>query len=466
MSSLGYQAVYRLLNERDRCVAERFFLPEGPELSLSMQEGKGILSLESLSPLQSFDLIAFSLSFEHDYQNILKMLDLARIPFLAEERDERHPLVMAGGVTTFLNPEPLAPFFDFFLVGEAEPVLEPFLDLLEGLVQSRASRKETLRRLAREIPSIYVPSFYRLEYHRDGTIAARIPLEDAARERIEVARLKSPLRSSPAVSIIQTPEAEFADRTLIELGRGCGRSCRFCAAGYVYRPPRDYETAEVLTSIKRDEEKRFGILAPSIADVHGVDEVTQAILDCGGSFSLSSLRADALTPGMIDRLKQSGQKTMTIAPEAGSERLRQVINKHLSEEEILRAVRMIAAAGEFAIKLYFLIGLPTETREDVEAILELLKHMKHGLVKESATRGTIGQLRLSINCFIPKSFTPFQWVPMEEVESLKEKQKWLKKTLIREGGIKVTFDVAKWAYVQALLSLGDRRAGASSETRP
>jgi radical SAM superfamily enzyme YgiQ (UPF0313 family) len=459
MSSLGFQTIYHLLNRREQIVAERVFLPEGPEMSLGLEEGKGIVSLESLSPLQRFDVVAFSLSFENDFPNILRILDLGRIPILAEERSEYHPLIMAGGVTTFLNPEPIAPFFDFFLAGEAEPVLDPFVDLLAGLKLSRSSKKEILLRLVGEIPSVYVPSFYRVEYNRDGTIRERIPLESSAREKIEVARL-NPLCEPPAMSAIRTPDTEFAGRILVELGRGCGRSCRFCAAGYVYRPPRAHTLPEILSSLEKslEEEQKFGLLAPSISDIPGVDEVTRYILDRGGSFSVSSLRADGLTPEMIENLKQSGQKTMTIAPEAGSDRLRKVINKHLSEEQIIEAVGRIASAGQFAIKLYFLIGLPTETREDVNGILDLVKHIKHRLVKESATRGRIGRLRLSINCFIPKSFTPFQWSPMEGLDTLKEKQRWLKKSLSREGGIKVNFDVAKWANMQAVLSLGDRRA--------
>ncbi|MDD5204006.1 MAG: radical SAM protein [Desulfobacterales bacterium] len=459
MSSLGFQTIYHLLNRREEVVAERVFLPEGPELSLRLEEGKGLVSLESLSPLQRFDVVAFSLSFENDFPNILRILDLGRIPLLAEERDEAHPLVMAGGVITFLNPEPISPFFDFFLTGEAEPVLDPLLDLLSGLKRSRSPRKEILLRLAGEIPSIYVPSLYSVEYNRDGTIRERIPLQSPARERIEVARL-NPLCEAPTISAIRTPDTEFAGRILVELGRGCGRSCRFCAAGYVYRPPRAHPLPEILSSLEKSikEEKKFGLMAPSISDIPGVDEVTGLILDRGGSFSISSLRADGLTPEMIENLKRSGQKTMTIAPEAGSDRLRKVINKHLSEEQIIEAVGRIASAGQFAVRLYFLIGLPTETREDVNGILDLVKHIKHRLVKESATRGKIGQLRLSINCFIPKSFTPFQWFPMESQATLKEKQKWLKKSLSREGGIKVNFDVAKWANMQAIFSLGDRRA--------
>jgi radical SAM superfamily enzyme YgiQ (UPF0313 family) len=459
MSSLGFQAIYHLLNRREQVVAERFFLPEGPEGSLKLKDGKGILSLESLSPLQRFDIIAFSLSFENDYPNILRLLELGRIPVLAEGRDEVHPLIMAGGVTTFLNPEPIAPFFDFFLAGEAEPILDPFLDLLWELRQGPQTKREILLRLAEEIPSIYVPSFYRVEYHKDGTIRSRVPLE-GVREKVEVSR-QNPLCTPPAMSAIRTPDTEFAGRILIELGRGCGRSCRFCAAGYVYRPPRSHQLPEVLSSLEKAllEERKFGVLAPSVADIPGVQEVTRSILEGGGSFSLSSLRADALTPEMIEHLRRSGQKTLAVAPEAGSERLRRVINKHLSEEQIIEAVRMIAGAGDFAIRLYFLIGLPTETREDVSQIVELVKHIKHWLVKESGTRGRIGQLRLSINCFVPKSFTPFQWFPMDQVESLKEKQKWLKKALSREGGIKVNFDIAKWAFVQSLLSMGDRRVG-------
>jgi len=460
MSSLGYQAVYHLLNRSEQVVAERFFLPEGPEMSVVLEERRGLVSLESLSPLQRFDVIAFSLSFENDFPNILKILHLGKMPLLSEERDEAHPLIMAGGVITFLNPEPIADFFDLFLTGEAEPVLDPFLDLLSDLKRSRSPKKEILRRLAGEIPSVYVPSFYRLDYSRDGTILERVPLESSAPEKIKVARV-DPLCAPPAISSIRTPDTEFAGRVLVELGRGCGRSCRFCAAGYVYRPPRNHPLAEVLSSLEKSlgREKKFGLLAPSIADIPDVDEVTGFILDKGGSFSLSSLRADGLTPKMVDALKRSGQKTLAIAPEAGSERLRRVINKHLSEEQIIQAVGTIASAGEFAIRLYFLIGLPTETREDVNAILEMVKHIKHRLVKESSTRGKIGQLRLSINCFVPKSFTPFQWFPMESMDTLKEKQKWLKKSLEKEGGVKVNFDVAKWANVQAILSLGDRRAG-------
>jgi radical SAM superfamily enzyme YgiQ (UPF0313 family) len=459
MSSLGFQVIYHLLNRNEQVVAERFFLPEGPEMSLTLEEGKGIRSLESLSPIQRFDLVAFSLSFENDYPNILTMLDLGRIPILAEERNEYHPLIMAGGVATFLNPEPIAPFFDFFLAGEAEPVMDPFLDLVLRLKRSAGSRKEILLSLAEEIPSIYVPSFYRVEYREDGTIGSRVPLEGAARERIEVSR-QNPLCSAPAISAVRTPDTEFAGRVLVELGRGCGRSCRFCAAGYVYRPPRAHPLQEVISSLEKalPEEGKFGVLAPSVADIPGVEEVTRFILEGGGSFSLSSLRADGLTPEIIEHLQRSGQKTLAIAPEAGSERLRKVINKHLREEQIIDAVRMIASAGDFAIRLYFLVGLPTETREDVNQIIELVKHIRHWLVKESGTRGRIGQLRLSINCFVPKPFTPFQWFPMDHLDALKEKQKRLKKGLSREGGIKVNFDVAKWAFVQALLSMGDRRA--------
>jgi radical SAM superfamily enzyme YgiQ (UPF0313 family) len=460
MSNLGFQVLYGLFNGKENVVAERVFLPEGKEMSLHLERGRGLLSLESLSPLERFDLLAFSLSFENDYPNILKILELGRIPLPARDRDLGHPLVMAGGITTFLNPEPLAAFFDLFLLGEAEPVLDPFLESLREARRTCKSREDVLKALAQGVPSAYVPSLYRIEYRPDGTIRSREPTEDFAPEKIPVSRHGVP-GGPVSTSTILTPDTAFSDRVLVELGRGCGRSCRFCAAGYVYRPPRVHGESRLLSSIHQVMEEcgRIGLLSAAVSDTPGIGRITGAILERGGDFSVSSLRADTLTPELLADLKRSGQKTVAIAPEAGSGRLRKVINKHLSREQIIEAVRLVGRTGEFGLRLYFLIGLPTETHEDVEGILDLVKAIRHHLIRESSTRGRIGQIRLSVNCFVPKAFTPFQWFPMESVPSLKEKQKRLQRAVRREGGVGIGFDVPKWAYVQALLSMGDRRVG-------
>ncbi len=459
MSNLGFQLVYHLFNKRIDVVAERVFLPDGQEMSLYLQSGKPLLSLESQVPLQKFDLIAFSLSFENDYPNILRILELAKIPLLAEERPDFCPFVMAGGITTFLNPEPIAPFMDFFLLGEAEANLNEFLDLFLEYKSSGISRNEGIKNLCRDMNSLYAPSLYQTQYHKDGTIKSFLPTEDHVPEKVKAPRS---MGEQVPMSGITTPDTEFGNRVLIELGRGCARSCRFCAAGYVYRPFRARDENALRLSIEKSMEtcNRVGLLAAAVSDIPGIENLTSLIVEKGGSFSVSSLRADNLTQGFLDHLNQAGQRTLAIAPEAGSERLRRAINKHLTKDQIIDAVRLVSQTEDFAVRLYFLVGLPTETRDDINELVDLVKGIKHHIVKASAPRGRIGQIRLSVNCFVPKPFTPFQWFPLEQLSSLKETQKWLKKTLGKEGGIKVNFDVPKWAYVQALLSMGDRRVSA------
>jgi radical SAM family uncharacterized protein len=460
MSNLGFQVVYHLINSKETAVAERAFLPEDQEMAIYHETRKDLLSLESQSPLQKFDIVAFSLSFENDYPNILKILHLGKIPLLSQDRDDSHPFIMAGGITTFLNPEPMAAFFDFFLIGEAEANLDAFLEVFADIRHSDDNRREILKILARNTRSLYVPSFYHLNYKKDGTIESMEPTEGLIPERIEAATQGS--SDLPVnISTIVTPETEFADRVLIELGRGCGRSCRFCAAGNVYRPPRIHAESKLSSCISDvlEESDRIGLLSASISDIPGIDKITGLIIEKEGNFSISSLRADSFTPDLLNHLKRTGQKTLAIAPEAGSERLRRVVNKHLTHDQITNTARLIARTGEFSLRLYFLIGLPTETRDDVAQILDLVKSIKHQVIKESSTRGRIGQIKLSVNCFVPKPFTPFQWFPMEDVSLLKEKQRFLKKAVAKEGGVKVNFDVPRWAYIQSLFSMGDRRVG-------
>jgi radical SAM superfamily enzyme YgiQ (UPF0313 family) len=404
--------------------------------------------------------VAFSLSFENDYPNILKIMEMGRIPLLSKERSDPLPFILAGGITTFLNPEPIAVFIDFFLMGEAEVNLNEFIDHFFAFRSTRLKRSEIGRNLAEAIDTVYVPSFYEPEYNQDGTLKSFSPTERGIPAKVKVDH-QSSADQQVALSAITTPDTEFGNRILIELGRGCARSCRFCAAGYVYRPPRVHAEAELRAAVETtmQQVKQVGLLSPAVSDIPGIENVTALILEREGRFSVSSLRADTLSQNLLDHLKEVGQRTVAIAPEAGSERLRRVINKHLTSEQIMHAVNLIARTQDFAIRLYFLIGLPTETREDLVELVKLVKGIKYDMVKLSARRGKIGQLRLSVNCFIPKPFTPFQWSSLENISSLKKKQQWLKKSLTKEGGIRVNAELPRWAYVQTLLSVGDRRVG-------
>jgi radical SAM family uncharacterized protein len=460
MSNLGFQVVYGILNDNPTIVSERAFLPEEEELAIYERTDQALLSLESQKPLRAFDFLAFSLSFENDYPNALTILELSRIPLLSRDRMEDDPLVLAGGVTTFMNPEPLAHFIDCFLLGEGEVVLKQFFQVYADQNLAGTTRQEVLRTLAHEVEGVYCPSLYDVAYNEDGTIQTFVPTNPSIPSRVKAAK-QVPLKGPPRKSLVITPSAEFSDTVLVELNRGCVYGCRFCAAGYVYRPPRLTEEGEAATSLEDllTEKARLGLISPSVSDVPGIENLTSRVLGKGGDFSISSLRANSLTQGLLENLKKSSQRTLTLAPETGSERLRRVINKKLTDKEIIEAVILIAKTGFFHIRLYFMVGLPTETREDVGALVGLVKRIKHHLVKESKGRKRIGMIRLSVSCFVPKPFTPFQWFPLDTVDSLKEKQRLLKRAVSDVGGVTISFDVPKWAYLQALLSLGDRRVG-------
>lgn len=455
MSNLGFQWVYQYLNSREDTLCERFFLPDQEDLAEHRKTGYPLFSLESGRVLTDFDVAAFSISFENDYLNLPVIFDLARIPMFSENRNGDYPLLLCGGVCAFLNPEPLAEIMDAFAIGEGEVILPGLIDRLQTSV---APRREMLRELS-ELPGIYVPSLYQVSYLADGRVAACIP-EEGVPERVKRCWLAD-LNTIETRTYCYTPETEFADLALVEISRGCARGCRFCAAGYIYLPPRERQPETLAAQFVEglEHRERIGLISAAVSDHSRIDVIQQQIMEGGGKISVSSMRIDSLTAEEVNGLRDSGHRTATLAPEAGSQRLRDLINKNLSETQILEAVRMLGAGGIPNLKLYFLIGLPTETDQDIVELLDLAKKIREVWLAEGKKRGRLGHLTLSVNPFIPKPFTPLQWEGMAEMSVLKKRCRSLRAGVSRLANTEVIFESLRAAEMQTFFSRGDRRVG-------
>ena len=487
MSNLGIHIIYELLNARPDTSCERVFLPEARSLQQIERTKTPLLSLETQTPLFKFPIIAFAVSFEPDYFNVLKILELGRVKLLSRERGDLDPLVIAGGPCATFNPEPLSLFIDAFVIGEGEVVLPPLMDAIYSARAEGLSRTETLQRLA-AVDGVYVPTLgSSVKGLASSSLSAAWPLtlgplpslgssvKDTDSSSLSASATLDPrslaldpnntldpskvkrqwvrnLDSHPAHTVIVTDDTEF-NMYLIETARGCGRHCRFCMAGYCFRRPRN-RSLEVLKAEVEEAKhfgKKVGLMGAAISDYPQINELVQAIRSEGLPMSVASFRADSVTAELVEALVQSGLKTLTIAPEAGSAKMRAVINKGIEEEHIFRAVELGLVAGVRNFRLYYMIGLPFEELEDVEAIVELSNRLKDYMETHSGT----GRLTLSVNPFIPKPFTPFQWAPMASKKYLEEALKLLRGGLKRKN-VELIAESPRESFVQAVLARGDR----------
>jgi radical SAM superfamily enzyme YgiQ (UPF0313 family) len=455
MSNLGFQTVYRLFNELEDVVCERVFLPGRQELQAQLASGAPLRTVESNTPIRDFDVLAFSVSFEWDYTNIVSMLRLAGIPVRADARTPRDALVVIGGAVTFVNPEPLAPFADVIAAGEGE-VLVP---ALASAIAAAQGRDDLLRRLAAD-RGFYVPSFYDVEYTPDGTIARFVPREGTnAPAVVRKAAVKSAERLDPPSTTIFTPETEFGSRFLVEVVRGCANLCRFCWAGYNYLPVRAFPADRILELARRarGHATRAGLVSIALCDHPEIERILAGLLGMGYSISPASLRLDDLTEPIVRMLRESGERSITIAPETGSDRLRRVINKTVTNAEILEKAELIFANGIENLKLYYMIGLPTETDDDLLAIRTLTEELRTIMLRHARSRGRVGRIVASVNPLIPKPGTAYQWLPMEDPAITDRKGKRLRSLVADLDNVFFNIKSERHSYYQALLSLGDRR---------
>ena len=461
MSNLGFQTVYRLFNDHPDTVCERVFLPPKQELAALVQQNARLVTIESQTPLNDLDVLAFSVSFEWDYTNVLTMLRLAGLPLRAADRNHRHPLVVIGGAVTFVNPEPLALFADVIAAGEGE-VLVP--SLLEA-VSEATSRDDLLKRLTTR-RGFYIPSFYDVHYRDDGTIDAYVPKDGTgAPPVVKKAALKTTEAVDPPCTSIFTPDTEFGSRFLIEVVRGCANLCRFCWAGYNYLPVRAFPADRILelAQAARAHSSRVGLVSIALCDHPEIERILTSLAAMGYSISPASLRLDDLTPEIVGLLQRSGERTLTIAPETGSDRLRRVINKTVTNDEILEKAELIFASGIENLKLYYMIGLPTETDEDLEAMRDQTVQLRDIMLKYARGRGHAGRIIGSVNPLVPKPGTSYQWLPMTDTREIERKMKRLHALVDNLEHVYFNIKSERHSYYQALMSLGDRRVAPAIE---
>lgn len=450
MSNLGLQIIYEEINEREDSVAERVFLPSKKEMEAYERTRTPLMSVESQRYLCDFEVIGMDITFEMDYFHIPWILKAGQVAVRAEHRREHDPIVIGGGPCATFNPEPLADFFDAFIIGEGEGVISEALEIIYDARRNGVARQELLQKLSK-IAGIYVPSLYEPVYGEHGVFAGYRAEEGVPRR---VLRRHAPLVRG-GETVVATDFTEFGAMYIVEVARGCGRHCRFCMAGYCYRKPRVRPLEILKAGVDRAAElgKKVGLMGAAISDYPEIDALVRYIRSKGLRYSCASLRADSLTADVVQGLADSGQQTITIAPEAGSERLRRVINKGITNDDLRHAVTLAAGAGIPHIRLYIMVGLPTETEEDIDAIITMAEEVQAHM----ETVGCHGRLTLSVNPFIPKPFTPFQWMPMTDKKIVAKRLQRLKKGLRKNRRIEVLVESPKEAYIQGVLARGDRR---------
>ncbi len=463
MSHLGMHILYNIVNCRPDSLMERVFAP-WPDMADQMRDhGLLLFTLESRKPVKDFDIVAFTLQYEMSFTNILYMLSLAGIPLRSKERDQGDPLVIAGGPCAF-NPEPIADYIDLFVIGEGEDVINELLDLALAGKRSKLAKNELLLKAA-GIPGVYVPSFYDVSYGEDGVFSGIKPVHAGVPDRI-TKRVVKDLDAAPFPLKPVVPATEAVhDRIMIEVFRGCTRGCRFCQAGIIYRPVREKKPETVIRQaaglVKNTGYDEISLTSLSTSDYTPVLQVIRALADehagRGVNVSLPSLRADHFSIDLAREVQRVRRSSLTFAPEAGTQRLRDVINKGVTEKDLVETAGAAFKEGWQALKLYFMIGLPTETDEDVAGIARLARETLAIGRKNGVPRGRL-KVTVSVSSFVPKPHTVFQWDPQERLESLRRKQGVLA-SQIRDRGLALNYHDANLSFIEAVFARGDRRLG-------